>query len=73
MSLLWAIVEISDDCAVLRIVLRGLVPCDRPLQWADSGEASASHNPGWSSMMPSQICATSMATFSLMKACWVPV
>ena len=24
-------------------------------------------------MMPSQICAASIATFSLMNACWVPV
>ena len=30
-------------------------------------------SPNWSSMMPSQICATSIATFSLMNACWVPV
>ncbi len=30
-------------------------------------------SPNWSSMMPSQICAQSMATFSLMNACCVPV
>ena len=38
-----------------------------------AGAASATHRPGWSSMMPSHICATSMATFSLMNACCVPV
>ena len=35
--------------------------------------ASVAYRPNWSSMMPSQICAASIATFSLMKACWVPV
>ncbi|MCW2663734.1 MAG: hypothetical protein JWP83_4886 [Mycobacterium sp.] len=40
---------------------------------ASRNRVSACYSPGWSSMMPSQICATSMATFSLMKACWVPV
>lgn len=33
----------------------------------------AAYSPGWSSMMPSHIWAASMATFSLMNACWVPV
>ena len=35
--------------------------------------ASVAYRPNWSSMMPSQIWAASIATFSLMKACWVPV
>ncbi len=40
---------------------------------ADSVAQTALQSAKWSSMMPSQTCAESMATFSLMKACWVPV
>ena len=41
--------------------------------WRAKRQVSGVYRPNWSSMMPSQICAASIATFSLMKACWVPV
>ena len=40
---------------------------------AETLSAGSGYRPSWSSMTPSQICAASIATFSLMKACWVPV
>ena len=41
--------------------------------WSSRIRLPRSQSPNWSSIMPSQICATSIATFSLMNACWVPV
>ena len=37
------------------------------------GQCDGHQSEKWSSMMPSHTCAESIATFSLMKACWVPV
>ena len=41
--------------------------------WSSRIRLRRNQSPNWSSMRPSQICATSIATFSLMNACWVPV
>ncbi len=54
-------------------VLRGGGQAGGAIAHGKTLSAVGDYRPNWSSMMPSQICAASIATFSLMKACWVPV
>src|SRR5579875_2364787 len=66
---------VQAECDRLGIVVRRNAAGHGPLS-THFGRGSTSpdaQSPNWSSMMPSQICAASIATFSLMKACWVPV